>query len=176
MKILRPLLLLAAAAALAFWLWTIFFPDEEQLIRKHLVATARAASFSSNEGALARIGNIAELSECFTPDVELKFDVPRQGQFEVSGRDEILAVAARVRDSGRTVTVEFLDVTVQVGDDRQVASAVLTARAKVPGEDNFSVQEMKFFLKKINGRWLINRVETVKTLSTMQRYDLAQAP
>ena len=62
------------------------------------------------------------------------------------------------------LNVEFLDVSVSVGPDQESATANLTAKAKVPGED-FMVQELKFTLKKIQGAWLILRVETVKTLS-----------
>ena len=62
------------------------------------------------------------------------------------------------------LTVEFLDINVTVGPDQKSAVANLTAKAKVPGED-FMVQELKFTLKKIQGAWLILRVETVKTLS-----------
>ena len=47
--------------------------------------------------------------------------------------------------------------------DRQSAVADLTAKAAVPGQKDFEVQEMKFVLKKINGEWLITRAETVKT-------------
>lgn len=166
MKLLKQIVLLAAAAAVGFWLWTIFFPNDERLVRKHLADTAQAASLSGSEGPLSQLGKITELSGCFTPEVELDFDVPRQGRFTLNGRDEIIAFAgARARDSGGTIKVDFLDVTVQVGQDRQSATAVLTARAQVPRERDFFVQEMKFSLKKIKRRWYINRVETVKTLS-----------
>lgn len=173
MKTLGRLILALAVIGLGFWLWKTFFPDDAQLIHKHLAATAKAASVSGNESALARLGSIAELGDCFTPDVEMKFDVPRQGHFEVSGRDEILGLAARVRASGRSITVEFLDVTVLMSDDKLAATAGLTLRVKIPGDDNFTVQEMKFSLKKLHGRWLINRVETVKTLSHAETIRIA---
>jgi hypothetical protein len=52
MKLLLRAVLLAALLALAWWLWTVFFPSPEKAIRKRLAALAQAASFKSNEGDL----------------------------------------------------------------------------------------------------------------------------
>lgn len=169
MRIFWRLLWLALAGGLAFWLWTVFFPSEEQQVRKHLAQTAKAASFSGTEGTLSQIGGVTEFIGCFTPDVELDFDLPRQGRVTVQGRDEIMAIAAQVRRYTSALKVEFLDVSVKLAQDHESASAVLTARAEIPTDKDFSVQEMKFTLKRINRRWIINRVETVKTLSFLPR-------
>lgn len=167
MKALQRIILLAILGGIGFWLWTVFFPNEEKLVRKHLHNTAQAASFSGAQSPLAQLGSIAEFSGYFSPEVELDFDVPRQGHFTLQGRGEIMAVATRVRDRTSALKVDFLDVTVELSDDRQSATAVLTARAQIPGERDFLVQEMKFSLKKTKRRWFIHRVETVKTLSAI---------
>lgn len=167
MKHFQRIIMLAVLGALGFWLWTVFFPNEEKLIRKHLANTAHAASFSGSQSPLAQLGSLAEFSTFFSPDVELDFEVPRQGHFTLQGRGEIMAAARRVRERASALQVDFLDVTVRLGNDRESATAVLTARAQVPGERDFSVQEMKFSLKKIKRRWLIHRVETVKTLTAV---------
>jgi hypothetical protein len=57
---------------------------------------------------------------------------------------------------------------VALAADKQSATVDLTARARVGGEPDSYVQEMKFVLKKTDGHWLIVRVETVKTLSRWQ--------
>jgi hypothetical protein len=54
---------------------------------------------------------------------------------------------------------------VTVAPDKQSAVADLTVQANISGEPDPIVQEMKFTLRKIDGRWLITRVETVRTLS-----------
>ena len=88
-----------------------------------------------------------------------------QSQRTLTGRDEITQAAMGARSGVSALKVEFLDVTVIVGPDRQSAVADLTAKAQVPGDKDFTVQELKFTLKKMDGEWLITRVETVKTLS-----------
>ena len=65
--------------------------------------------------------------------------------------------------------VEFLDIRVTVGPDKQLATAHLTARARLPGDSNNYVQELKVILKKIGGSWLIIEAEGVKTLSFHRR-------
>jgi hypothetical protein len=44
------------------------------------------------------------------------------------------------------------------------ALVYLPVEAKLGGQNDSIVQEMKFTLKKIKGDWLITRVETVNTL------------
>jgi len=52
---------------------------------------------------------------------------------------------------------------VAVAPDNQSAVATLTGKGRVAGESDFFVQELKFTLKRVEGEWLIYRVETVKT-------------
>jgi len=167
MKVFKRIILLAALGALGFWLWTVFFPNDEKLIRKHLANTAHAASFSGSQSPVAQLGSVAEFSTFFSPDVELDFDASRHGRITLQGRGEVMALAGGVRQRASALKVDFLDVTVQLGDDHESATAVLTARAQVPGEQDFLVQEMKFTLKKTKRRWFIHRVETVKTLTAV---------
>lgn len=175
MKNFLRILMLAVLGALGFWLWTVFFPNDEKLIRKHLAETARVASFTGSQSPLAQLGSMAEFSSFFSPDVQLSFEVPRQGHFTLQGRGEIMAAATRVRERATALKVDFLDVTVTLGEDRESATAVLTARAQVPGERDFFVQEMKISLQKTKRRWFIHRVETVKTLSAAPRFESASA-
>ena len=64
----------------------------------------------------------------------------------------------------QSLTVTFPDVTVIVDSDQESAVADLTLQARVSGEQEMVVQEMKATLRKINGQWLIVKVETVRTL------------
>src|SRR5205823_3840642 len=61
--------------------------------------------------------------------------------------------------------VEFPDMNITLGADKQTAKVNLTGTAVVPGEHDISAQEFNFMLKKVDGKWLIYKVETVKTLS-----------
>jgi hypothetical protein len=61
--------------------------------------------------------------------------------------------------------VEFPDVNVTVAPDKQSATADLTVKAQAGGDRDSIWQEMKFTLQKTGGKWLITRVETVRTLT-----------
>ena len=175
MRIFWRIVGVALLVALGYWLWTYYFPNDEKLIQRHLAETAATASFTGDESPISRLTTLGKLAGFFTTDVELSFDAPREGRVTIQGRDEIMGVAARVRDRSGQLQIEFLDVTVRLAEDRESAIVMLTARARVPGQRDNSVQEMKFTMKKIKRDWFIHRVETVKTLSHLpkQAYLLA---
>jgi hypothetical protein len=165
MKLARRLILVVAFLAAGWWLWSVFFPSPQKAIRRHLEKTARLASFRATEGAMERLGNIAEFAKCFSQDVEVRFETPGGSSQSLAGRDDILRAAGLARNYGNALQVEFLDSILSVAPDRQTATVDLTVRARVPGDHEFFVQEMKLHLKKIGRAWLIIRAETVKTLS-----------
>ena len=147
-----------------FWLWNMFFPNPERVIRKRFDAIARTASFSSGESGFAKFDNATRLAAFCTPDVEITVDVPGNSRRSLSGRDELLQTLMVVRSNLSGLSVEFLDVTIQLGNDKTSAVVNLTVKGRVSGERDLVVQELKFVLNKIKGDWLISKVETVKTL------------
>jgi cytoskeletal protein RodZ len=153
--------------ALGVWVWVTFFPGPEQAIRKRLAELAKLGSFASNEGALAKGLNSQQLASFFAPDVEISVDVPGVARQKLSGRDDLLRAAMAVRTSPllSSVKVDLLDITITFGPDKTTAVANLTLKVQVNGEKDFTPQEMKFTLKKVNGQWLIREAETVRTLS-----------
>lgn len=167
MRSFRPLITGALLVLAGLWLWTVLFPSPEKAIRKHLEKSARCASFKADEGAMERMGNIAELANCFSPDAELKFETPGSGMQSITGRADIMRAAGLARGMGNALQVDLLDASLSVAPDKQSATVDLTARAKIPGDRDFFIQEMKFYLKKFGRAWLITRVETVKTLSAL---------
>jgi hypothetical protein len=174
MKIVRRLLALLALLALGIWLWSVLFPGPEKVVRKQLAEVAQVASFAANEGPLTKARNAAKLADFFSTDALVAFDAPGHGQQVLTGRNEIQQTALGARSSLASLAVEFLDVDVILAEDKQSATVDLTVRAKVGGETSAYVQEMKFVFKKIEGRWLITRVETVKTLSRMRTREVGR--
>ncbi|TAK93261.1 MAG: hypothetical protein EPO07_18325 [Verrucomicrobia bacterium] len=165
MKIVLRLVALAGLIALAIWLYTVFFPSAEKQVRTHLLATAVAAGFPAHEGELARAANLAAFIGCFADPVELKVSLPYGERAQELGRDELLQAGNYARNQLGSLKVQFLDITITVAPDKENASADLTVRGSTPGDANYLVQEMKFDLRKIKGRWLINRVETIRVLN-----------
>jgi hypothetical protein len=163
-KWLSRVILAGVLVALGYWGWRVFFPSPEAVIRKRLGELAKAASFSSSDGLLAKAWNANVLGEFFTPDVEVTVDVPGS-QHTISGRDELLQAAVGARTAVGSLSIEFPDIAVSVAPDRNSAIVNLTARGKVSGQRDFYLQELKLRLTKIKRDWLINQIETVRTLS-----------
>jgi hypothetical protein len=165
MKLLIRLCLLAGLLALGYWLWTVFFPAPETVIRKRLAKVAELVSFNANEGQIARLANVQQLAGYFAPDIEISVDTPAQAHQVVSGRDDLSQKLMGARMMLNGLKVEFLDVTVALNAPKTEATVTLTGQARVAGDRDFFVQELKFFLRKIEGDWIIVRVETIRTLT-----------
>lgn len=165
MKVVLRWLLVAALVALGVWLWLVFFPSPQKVIRHRLDELARTASFSGNESDLARLAAAHSLAGFFATNVEVNLDVPGRLRHTFLGREEIMQAALAARSQAGTLSVQFPDINVTVAPDRQSAVADLTVEAKVPGESDPVVQEMKFSFQKTDGQWLITRIETVRTFT-----------
>jgi hypothetical protein len=165
MKTAVRLVLVAAAAAVGCWLWTILFPSPEKVILKKIASLAATATFGANAGNLTRANKVSNLIGYFATDAEINLTAAEFHARTLSGRDEIREAAAGGFVSLPSLNVQFLDVTVHLGADRQTAEVSCTARVTVGDNKDYGVQEMHFELKKIDGDWLITRAETVKTLT-----------
>ncbi len=166
-------ILVVALVAVGIWSWGVLFPSPEKIIRKRLDELARTASFSSKEGLVAKAWNASMLADFFTEDVQVTVEVPG-AQHTISGRAELLEAAAGARSTVGSLSIEFPDIKVTLAPDRTSAVVNLTARGKIPGERDFYLQELRLRMIKIKRDWLINQVETVKTLS--QSRSVRQAP
>lgn len=165
MKIIFRLILLAALAAPGFWLWTVFFPSPEKVIRARLTELARNATFGAQDSAIARGLKAQTLANFFSPNAQLSFDAPGMSPRTLTGLEEIKETATAGFQSLPSLGVEFLDVTVQFDATRCSAEVSCTAKIRSGDARDFGVQEMRFLFRKIDRIWLITRVETVKTLS-----------
>ena len=65
----------------------------------------------------------------------------------------------------RSLSIEFPDIKVAVAPDGNSAVVYLTAKAKVSRPPETYFQELRVRMIRIKRDWLINQVETVKTLS-----------
>jgi hypothetical protein len=157
-------ILLGALAALGYWLWTVFFPNPEKVIRDRIHEIAKLASFASNEGALAKLSNAQKLSSYVAENVEIHIEFHRRSEQVYAGRNEILQACVAARNMASGLTIEFPDVVLTVHPGKQSATAEVTLRAQMHGERDYIVQELKIEFIKSDGEWLIRRAETVRTL------------
>ena len=167
MKRVLQLVLALAIIGAAFWLWAVSFPSPEKVVRSRLNALAKAVSFKASAGTLAQAYSAQKVSEFFTTDVDLEINLSGIEPISLHGRDEVLQIAMAARSRLTSLAVEFPDMNITFGADGQTAKVNLTGKAIVPGERNISAQEFNFQLKKVDGKWLIYRVETVRTLSAI---------
>jgi hypothetical protein len=161
--IVRGLLLVLVIAG-GVWAWRAVFPSPEKVIRKRLVEVAKLASFNANEAPLAKLSNTQQLLAHFASTVEISIEVPGRSMQTVTGTEELRQALMGARAQLSAMTVEFLDIGVRLGADAASAVASTTVRARISGESDPIVQEMKFSFSRTEGDWLIKRIETVNTL------------
>jgi hypothetical protein len=164
MKIAAQLVIAALITAAFVWLCGILFPSAAKAIRKRLAETARAASFDRTQSALSRRAGAQRLPNFVATNVEINIDLPGHQARQMSGRDDILQAAMAARGTLDSVKVTFPDIALTIDPDKQSATADVTAEAKISGDDQLYIEEMKFTLSKLEGHWLITRVDTVQTL------------
>ena len=155
----------AVMIGLGVWGWFFFFPGPEKVIRSRLHTLARTFSFEPKDGTIARGYSAQKAAGFFTLDAEINVDIRGMELKQFSGRDEILQAVMMAMRSVRGLKVEFLDINITLDSDRQTAKANLTGKWTLAGERDFNVLEFDFLLRKVDGVWLIYRVDTVKTLS-----------
>jgi nitrogen fixation/metabolism regulation signal transduction histidine kinase len=153
------------AAAIIGGAWYYFNPSPERLVRKQLQGVARAATFAPGEGTISKLAGASRLAGFFSTNVEININLPEEHERRMVGRDDIQQAALAALASGQSLKVTFPDITIIVSADRQSAVADLTLLARYSGSSDQIAQEMKFTLRKIDGDWLIVKVETVRTLS-----------
>jgi hypothetical protein len=165
MKRAIPIIAAISLIGIGIWLWTVLHPSPEKVIRSRLNALANAISFSSSGGVLGRAYDAQKAADFFTTDVDVDLNVAGYDSISMHGRDEVLQVALAARSRLTSLKVDFLDMNVTIDPGGETAKVNLTGKAVVPGERDISAQEFNFMLKKVDGKWLIYKVETVKTLS-----------
>lgn len=159
------LILVAILIALGFWAWRALFPSPEKVIRSRLRKLAATSSFEVGSGTIPKAYKASQIPDYFTRDVVIHVNAPGYEPLSIEDRNELQQYVTAGFNRLTGLKIEFLDINVKLGPDKQTAVANLTGKATVNGERDFSVQEFNFMLRKVDGKWLIYRVETVKTLS-----------
>lgn len=163
-KSFRILLALALIAA-GFWGWRMLFPSPEKVIRSRLSTLAKTVSSESGQGTISQAYNLQKIPDFVTPDIEIDFDVRGYPPIVINGREDLMQAVMLFKSHRTRIKVEFLDVNIAFSQDQQSAVANLTCKVTPSDDRDFMVQEANFHFKKVDGQWLIYKVETVKTLS-----------
>ena len=164
---MKKILNIAAIVALLLvgvWIYRILFPSDEKLIRRLLAEVSETAAVKANENPIFKIAGANKLVGFFSPDAVLKLEVAGVDTRTLDTPDDLRQAVTAARASLQEAKFQLREVLVDVGPDSQSASAQLVAVAYLNGSGDPLVQELKMQLKKIERRWKISRVETVKTL------------
>jgi hypothetical protein len=160
-------LLIAALIAAGFLAWRFFFPNPERVIKSRLNSLAKTVSFDGSDGGISRALKADKVGDFFTLEVELTIDVPGYRSTQtINSRTEIRQGLLAAQQRFPNARVEFLDINVTLDPGGESAVANLTLDLHLGGE-RAVLQELNMTLKKIEGKWLITKVETVKTLSSV---------
>lgn len=155
---------IVAVAALGLWGWLKLFPSDDAVIRRNLEKVARLASFNANEAPLTRLGNARELANFFTVDARIEIKMRGLHDQHIEGRDQLFEMGMAARSTGPGAKVELIDPVVEMPGARDSAIVGLTLKVQLSGQTDLIVQELRLTMKKLSGHWLIQRVETVRTL------------
>jgi ketosteroid isomerase-like protein len=153
-----------AAVLAGVWVWRILFPGDERLIRQLLAEAAQTASVKPNENPIFKLAGANKLVGFFSPDAVVKVEVAGLDTRSLSGRDDLLQAVAAARAGLQEARIQLHEVAVQVDPAGRAATAQLVATAYLNGTGNPVVQELRLQLGKIEGRWKIVRVETMRGL------------
>lgn len=165
MKMAAQIVVLLALLALGFWLWTVFFPSPEKVIRKQLLSLAQDASFSPDENTIIKIAHAQGIADFFTTNVVITITVPGHEEALDLGHDDITQAALAAQQHVTSLDVKFPDIVVTVAPDKNSATAEVTLDATISGEHDAILEELKFGFAKDGGHWLIDKVETVQVIS-----------
>ena len=135
----RSLVIALALIGLAFWCWRVFFPGPERIIRSRLSTLAKTASFEPKEGVVVRGYKLLSITDFLTKDAVIKLEMRGMETMTYTGQEEI-STAAKQLALLNGLNVEFLDINVALGADKQTAIVDLTGKATVAGEKDFYVQ------------------------------------
>lgn len=156
---------LVALIGLGVWVWYVFFPGPERAIRARINKLAQIVSFEPGDGIVVRGYHAETAAGYFTTNAEISVDARGWKSISLNGRDEILQAMMTAARLWKGLKVEFTGIVITLDPDKQSARVNLTGKGTIPGERDFDVQEFNFYFQKVDGEWLINRVETVQTLS-----------
>jgi hypothetical protein len=162
MKTAVRLLALAGLMALGYWMWTLAHPNPRKVIWRRLERLAQLASFSTNEGQLAKLADVQRIGGFFSDQVVVNVGAPGAETHSFNDRDDLIQSMQAARMAVTSLQAKFLGPKIEVDPGKTEAIVGVVLTADVGGEKDAWVLDLKIEMKKIDGDWLITRVETVE--------------
>jgi hypothetical protein len=122
------------------------------------------------ENGLGSLARAAQIGQFFTDDVIVELG---RGSAPMTGRDTLMAMAARLEPRTSAFTVKLMDINVLVTPADQSADVNLTAEIirKAPAAGvgaaagpSMDAREFTVIMRKVDGEWKVARLTAVDTL------------
>jgi len=162
---LRAALLGALLVTMGVTCGCVLFGEEREIARR-LNELAETASVDVDENPVIRMANAARVGRYFTEDGLIERG---ENAAPIQGRGAVVALAAQARTAVEDLRIRFTDVEIRVsGSDTAVAHLTLVVSGR--GEEkpstgsSIDARELRLTFRKIDGDWLIARVESLETL------------
>ena len=154
---------LVAAFAGAFWIWRWMHPPPELVIRRQLEKLSESLSAKA-QGNIARASAVNRALSVFASDIYINAEGMSRVSDSISGKTELQQAlfAAKQQLDG---DVTFVELHVTVGPEGTNAIARFSAVARLSGQTDPYSQDIKAQFLKIDGDWLITRVDPVNPIS-----------
>jgi hypothetical protein len=163
LKLAKRLLVLIGLALLV-WVGLQYFTSDEQRIKSLLPKLATTASVKADENLIGRALKAERVIGFFADSVSLEIEGPRDVMPKIETKTDIQQSMMALYQQTRDFDLKFLDILVKVADDKQSASVFTTALVRATGETQPYGQELKIKFDKVQGRWLIKRIEAIQTI------------
>ncbi|MBC2593593.1 nuclear transport factor 2 family protein [Ruficoccus amylovorans] len=132
--------------------------DDEQQIHRRLDKLEQLGSKPANETQLQSLGAARQIADFFTEDAEVRL-IPQLSR--TTDRKELTGAMAGIRTRVSSSDVSLGNRTVNVSEDGQRASVLLTATATVVIGGDSERHKDRYLIEwqKVDGDWLISRVQ-----------------
>jgi hypothetical protein len=152
----------SAAVALLVWFGWNWLPNDQHAISKRMASLAEAASIKPADSGLARLAYADRLAGFFTTNATLNLEGLSTDFPTISTRSDLREAAMAIRMSLRQAQFKVADLVVTFPGEKRKAKAYVVITGHINQETNRFGQAFRMELRKVEGRWLIDKLKTVE--------------
>jgi hypothetical protein len=150
---------LVLLAAVGFWSYRQWVPDDATIIARRIGKLGALASISSKESSLVRLARCREIAGCFSHDARIDWETD-----QLRGSNEVFQRFYLFRTTTPSVQARVVDLDVAVDTSGEQAEANFTVIVDLGTEKFAIVEEVHFRLQKIDGEWLVAEAKASQPL------------
>lgn len=144
------------------WIW----PDEQARVKEAVAALATTITEAGNAGGgLGLVEAVGALRDQVTEDVTIESE---ERGVRIGGRDQVVALVARVAASPNRLALAFVDVAVELDDAGTTATVQATTQmtetSTATGQQGFDAQQVDMTWVKQGQSWLLQSARAIEVL------------